>query len=616
MAEERKRYIGGGVSRERMAELTGARRSPGQGLSKSNDRGPVGGSPIKSFGAIPGPRNVRTGAMGMPTGGDVQMLEPQIRNPLLSASNFQLPQTSLELNQWIRYFDRFHPTVGNAIDMHATVPFSKFDLTGIQDTAVLRYYEDMANEMNLFRHILEISREYELMGEAFPFLIWDDEMGGWCDAMVLNPDYIEVHGVKIGGKKGLRYELALDNQVRQFIMSPDPLDQEIVSELDPAIIQAAQTGLNTPLDPFNFEHLMRPSSPYDTRGTSIVLGCLKDLLYEEQLREAQYAIAGGITRPREIWKLGTQGEWMPTEGDLNELRELLAASRYDPNFALVSHYGLSVDFVGAERRILPVAQEFQMINERILTRLYTSKAMTGGEGPTYQNSSVAMTVLDARYSWKRDFIIDYLERKVFLPVALENEFREPLSSAELEGGFRTKTKADRPPMIPKLKWLSKVNLTDRNQQMGYLVSLYQQGGLPLKMIADVFQMDYNEIVAWMKRERGTIADPAVSAAYKARVQAAAMAKGTAQGGGSPGGPTAPGGGGIANDADDVADEVKDNMEQDEKAVTQQVTKQQQVQQHEDSKSNVKPPKVGEHIRSVAEQAGPPRRSKHRVFRDR
>jgi len=60
---------------------------------------------------------------------------------------------------------------------------------------------------------------------------------------------------------------------------------------------------------------------------------------------------------------------------------LIKSFEYDPNAAIISHHGLNVDFIGAERRLLPVIPELQEVEKRILTRLYVSRAMTTGEGP-------------------------------------------------------------------------------------------------------------------------------------------------------------------------------------------------------------------------------------------
>jgi hypothetical protein len=874
MATGRRRFLKG--SKPPAVPSDAVRRPPGRTPAEKGD---IGGQMVQQglmlrSGTVPSPRRVMGAAVGT---GNVQYLEPQLRNPLLSPSNFQLPQTSLELNQWIRYFDRFHPTVGNAMDMHAQVPFSRFALTGIQDPEIIKFYEGMSDSMNLLRHIFEISREYELMGECFPFLIWDTEMNAWGDSLVLNPDYVEVHGVMMGGKDGLRYELVIDHELRQFVLSNDPLDQEIIADLDPSIVMAAQGQMNAPLDTFNLSHLARRASPYDTRGSSILLGCMKDLLYDEQLREAMYAVAGGIVRPREIWKLGTQGEWMPSDADLDDFRSLLAAAKYDPNFALVSHYGVAVENVDAQRRLLPLKAEWDEIDRRLLTRLYTNKAATTGEGPccddqtevltehgwklmadvadderlavcdlqgkmqyepfverivrdydgdlyyfdgprldmaltpnhlqlfldksgeervlpveempkdgvnlraviesyegdpdacdemvreveaivgkpvqkewllkflgffvsegwtawrvptrnyqisvsqktdqpwfeemdalmaecpwkvnvydrtgnmrvwvtcnkpltawirkltgpnsremripnclrmatpadirlfvdwivlgdgnirmhgknrdlryvtyttssqdlaadvhhlimllgkapfsvppkgknnpcwrvqwsedsdygrypsvkpqyvgvehyqgkvycfettsgyilvkrngvtcctsnTYANASVAMTILDARYASKRDWVIQHLKEKVFLPVALANDFIDK----------------DGDPIIPDFRWLSRVNLKDKQQQISYFMTLYQAGQLPFRALCDAMDLDYDEMLSWLKREKGTVADPAVSAAYRARVQNKLTQQ--LQGGG--------GGGEAGEDVAESVEEVFDEVEQD------------------------------------------------------
>jgi len=529
-----------------------------------------------------------------------EFLEPFIRNPLISATNFYLPQTTLELNAWIRYFDRFHPIVGNAIDMHATVPFSRFELVGITDPHVQRFYEDMADEIELFRRIIEISREYELIGEAFPFAYWSEEMNAFSNITVMNPDYIIIRGIKMLGSEGLRYEMMIDEELRQFVMSQDPLDWEIIQKIDPVLIRAAESGLNAPLDPFNLSHLARLGNPYDVRGTSIVLGCLKDLMYEEQLREAQYAIAGGIVRPREIWKLGIKDEYMPTDSDLMGLRELLRSAEYDPNFAIVSHHGLEVEFIGAERRLLPIHPELDDIENRILTRLYTSKAMTHGEGPTYANASVAMRVLDARYATKRDFLVDWVINHIFTPVALANEFYKP-SKRELAFRFRS-AQHDRELMVPDFRWLSLVNLIDRTQQIQYVAQLAQGSRMPMKIVCDMLQVDYQDALEWLKKETGTEFDLVFQETRKQKATAEARAKGINEGGGDPSAASGTGGGPgsqnlekkVEQDSEKDQKESIDDMEQ----VGKDIERQQQKAQPDQ-----RPPDVGKETKTFGLDPG-------------
>lgn len=530
------------------------------GGSRSIERSPVqaGGVPssLRKFGLL--------GGQGSNIHSRTNFLEPQIRDPLLSASNFYLPTDRVLMNAWIRYFDRFHPIVGNAIDMHATVPFSKFQLKDIDDPGVRRFYEDMVTETNLFRRILEISREFELLGEVFPFAYWDDEMNAFSDIVILNPDSVEVVGMYIAGEDTWRYELIPDPTVLAFLRSENPLDWEIVQELDPAIIRAAQTDTNAPLDPFNVSHLARRQSPYDDRGTSIIMGCIKDLLYEEQLLEAQYAITGGIVRPREIWKLGIPGEYMPTDKDLQDLRDLLGASEYDPNFAIISHHGLEVDFVGADRRILPIIPERKEIEARLLTRLYTNKAVTHGEGPTFANASVAMQFIAARYATKRDFITEWIRDAIFLPTSLANEFYKPLAQHQVEGAgpwIRTSNR-DRELVIPDFQWLSLVDLTDKGQKLQYAMQLGTQNRLPMKTILDLLQIDSSEVEFWLKQEEGTRLDAIYQSVRKMKEEAAARVEETSKLTGMPG---AGGGGDGDNPAEEITDDLRDQSEKDEQA---------------------------------------------------
>ena len=151
------------------------------------------GSPLVDMSGHPITKNVQPQLMaGMrKTAADNIQMPPEIRNPLLSAINFYLPYSQKVLNQWIRYYDRLHPMVGNCIDLHGSFPISKFELTlEHEDPSVLEVYENCVEEIDLFQRFLEMSREYELIGEIYPVLTWNDEYNFWDSLTLLNPDYI------------------------------------------------------------------------------------------------------------------------------------------------------------------------------------------------------------------------------------------------------------------------------------------------------------------------------------------------------------------------------------------------------------------------------------------
>ena len=162
------------------------------------------------------------------TGADIAFSSPEIQNPLLNPINFYLPYSSKILNQWIRYFDRFDPLVGNCIDLHGYFPISKFDLKLDEDDKEILYiYERCANEMDLFNRYLEMSREYELLGEMYPFLRWSDPLNHFDAMCLLNPDFIQVkmHLLALGMKPII--ELEPDELLKTLVNSNDPEDMEI-----------------------------------------------------------------------------------------------------------------------------------------------------------------------------------------------------------------------------------------------------------------------------------------------------------------------------------------------------------------------------------------------------
>lgn len=474
--------------------------------------------------------------------GRIQFTEPDMMGPLFDPINWFLPYTFKVLNRWIRYYDRFEPWIGNAIDMHAEVPLSRFTLTGINDAIIQREYEEVVDEISLYQHLLEITREYWLLGEVFPFAHWNEGWLAFDQLAVLNPDYVSINASPMVHGQMVQFEMEPDDATIAIVKSNEPRDLEIRDLLDPVVLEAVESGTNIPLDPFNVSHIARKASPYDLRGTSIILRCLKDLLYEDKLREAQMAIADRLITPLQVFKLGDpKGDWLPDQGQIDEMASLLAQGRDDPNFALVGHFGLQVEYIGATGKVLPVVPEFNFVRDRILAALFTNRAMMEGTGPTYANASVAFEILQLRYMALRGLIEVWVQQKMFRPIAEARQYYTPLTEAELEHGIRP-SNYDRTLVIPNINWLEKIRLLDDVQMKRFILQLRMKMDLPLKTVCDVFDLDYVEIKRSLASEIGTVADPMWRVAVSKSIASDWSRPGTGGGGG--GGGQAGGGGGM------------------------------------------------------------------------
>lgn len=447
------------------------------------------------------------GRMKVGGGANVAYNTPEIRNPLLNLVNFYLPYDRKTLNQWIRYYDRFHPMIGNAIDMHGEFPMSDFHFTELKDKEIIELFEEQKEKANMVEFCYDASREYELIGEVFAFWHFDSDLGMWTDYVVLNPDLLDVQEISWGSQRKQIFSYEPPIELKQLIHTQSDKTQEALDNIDPVVLEAVYNNQRIPLDEFNVTSLIRRASPYDSRGTSIVMRALKDLLYEDKLREVQYAIADQQITPIQLWKLGDPASgYMPTAADLSAFRSILMEGAHDPLFTIVSHAAVACDLIGFTGQLLPVIPEFEFVESRLLTALYTNKAMTSGEGPGLQAGAVvAMKVLQGRYQTKRDKMSRLMSRKLFGALSEHHGLYE-ITEAELSHRIR-RPKKDRKLIIPGIEWNFKLDLTDETQRVNFLMQLRQASDVPLKTLADILDLDYDVMKKSLKEEEGTVFDP-------------------------------------------------------------------------------------------------------------
>lgn len=417
--------------------------------------------------------------------------------------------------QWCRFYDTFHPLVGNAMDLHTQMPLSRFVLKGIKDKKVLRFFEQTLEQMDAFMLMYSQLREYWLIGENFTYLNWDEDMGTFTDGELLMPEYIEVRGhpfVRGETEGSYAYFLIPDEGIRAFINSPDESCQELKGKVPMEIRQAVEEEKNIRISNFNLMVLMRKQARYNPRGTSIILRCLKDLLYEDKLREAQYAIADRHVLPKEIWKIGNE-KFLPNKTKMKAFRNLIRDAEDQPKFTLVTHYAVNYEIQGATGKFPQLTTEFEWVENRILTALFTNKALTHGEGPTYANASIATRAMMMRYIPVRSQLEDVWKSKVFLPIAIEHGFYKT-TEAELSHRVRTR-KSERELTIPEFDWRWKSNLLDDQNVRDMIKGMVAEGQLPMKTLIDMLGMDYDSILEWRKREEGTVFDPLYAELRKA-----------------------------------------------------------------------------------------------------
>lgn len=318
----------------------------------------------------------------------VDRMAPRPFSPFYEETNLQMPRERPEQTAWARHYYDSDPLIGNCIDLHSTYPLSSFGVK-CESPEIEKFFNKMLEKLNFNDLIYSIAREYYIIGEVFPLCQLDEDTGEWSEVLIQNPDFMDV-------KKHVLttavISLKPDVELQRIITSTDPDSIALREQLDPEIVQYVMAGKNIPLPAHLVSHIARKSFPYNVRGTSILTRVFKDLAYRDILREAQWTIASNHVTPLKIVKVGmADGSYRPGTDELLAVREMLEQATYDTNFTIVTHMGFEVSYVGATGQILPLDSEFEHIEDRILTGLFTSKAFTHGEGPCHSVDTEVLT---------------------------------------------------------------------------------------------------------------------------------------------------------------------------------------------------------------------------------
>jgi predicted transcriptional regulator YheO len=447
---------------------------------------------------------------------DMSTFSPEIRNPTLSSDQFFMPQfisvdgsPNRELNSWFRHYARWHPLVKNLIQLHSSLPISRFGLVGVTDKKILQFFEDNSDELDILTVIMDALKEYFTVGEVQPFAKWDKNQGKFTDLKLLDTDYINVTShYMLNSKDGEipeLYEYIPDEYLKALVRTDNPFEQELLEDnLDDELRYAIENNFTLILDPFCTTMIRDKHTPRDLRGTSMLNSILKILMLDDKLREQAYASAQQNINPIRLWKIGNEN-FLPDDAMLEGMKNLILQAQYDPQLNLVTHPFVELDIQGATGKVDKMKDDYEYIEKQILTGLWSSKAFVHSDGITLNSSTVAMRMLMGRYLPIRAMFENYFYRKIFLPTALEQDFYKPLTQAQSQHGIRPSNK-DRELVYPLFDWRHKQSLMDDQSVRSMLISLRDKSQMPMKVICDSLDLDYNYVKTWLEKETNTVFD--------------------------------------------------------------------------------------------------------------
>ncbi len=338
-------------------------------------------------------------------------------DPMFDPILFLFPKDRLdEINKRLRHYYETNPIVGSAIDLHVSVPITDFSLE-CANQKNQNYWNDWKDRIGLMEYLRAMIHDYWLLGESFLVPIWDMYNYEISHFNQYPPENIDIIQTYVTPKK--MFLLKPDPKLKEKLKSASEFDQRILAMMDPDFVEALKR--NKPYflgDSDKVIYLARTTTKYRSRGISILSRCLKDLLYIDKLRLLQLTFADRHLFPMKIFKLGSaQHGWIPSKSQFIKLQNLLAQNASDPNFSLLWHFGLEVEYVGTKDKIANLIPEFEFAYKNIMAGLFVNEELIHGGVSATVRDNTHMRVLMQRYNEIREKIERVLILHVFLPVA-------------------------------------------------------------------------------------------------------------------------------------------------------------------------------------------------------
>lgn len=308
------------------------------------------------------------------------------------------PEELKKLRQWCRDVYRTHPVVGSVIDI-----YSQFPLLGMEfvckDPKIRDFYTDLFMDedgLNYGEYLIDVSREYHVVGEAWPLGSFNDTLGVWDQEELLEPDDIDV--IASPFLREPRFEMKLPPTLRKIIMDRSPKwEFEQLMRAYPELAHFTHEEARLPVSSILLKQIKHKLDTFHPRGIPRMYRAFRSIMQEEMLNAAQDAVADRLYTPLLLARLGasatdlgTTQPWIPTATDLEDFEEALDAAMAGDFRVLVHHFALELESVFGREIMPPFNDDFDRLTEKILQVWGMSQTMLSGagQGETYAADAI------------------------------------------------------------------------------------------------------------------------------------------------------------------------------------------------------------------------------------
>lgn len=365
-----------------------------------------------------------------------------------------IPRDASGLDEMFRLMYHRDAIAGPVVDLISDLIWTDYDLTGIEDPAIRKVYEDCLSTIDIMEVLPHLTREFLVLGRTVSSMVFDKSRGIFNDLTSYDPSFLRLTPIPIRGMDPM-IDLIPGPGLRAFVESKDARAIDARKMLPDAFIQAIKAGGNQgvsnsasnfgirqdhhsqgsagiPLDPVNTLFLARRVFNYDYIGTSLYTRLITFWALEKALINA--TVTSARRRSRSILHIsaGLDNLWEPSVEELDNIAGMFISADEDPVGAVVvTRNGVSANEVRQGSDFYKWSDEWQMLSEGKMRALGVNEALLSGDS-TYNNQDAArMFFMEKAQALRNHITQRVLYKRVFPLLARVNGFRKK-SKADLD----------------------------------------------------------------------------------------------------------------------------------------------------------------------------------------
>lgn len=386
------------------------------------------------------------------------------------------------------------PVGGSAVDLMSSLPFSDFNLGGLDDPKIASVFEENVERLGVKTLIPEMSVDYLVLGQHCHSLLYNKDRKMFVDVMPYAPENLQVQTLPFYSQDPI-INVSFPEQYKAVLQSGSKRINHLRSLVGNEIFSKIAGG-NLELDPLSTVYIPRKTFSDTDQGVSYFRRLLPIYLIEKNLHRGTLVESARRQRGIMHLTLGEGDEWIPSPDDMNFITELFMNADTDPLGAIVTtRSGVAVEEIRQGGDFWKVTDFADSVLPTKLRALGISEAFLSGDA-NYNVADNSMTVFVEMLRSYRDMMTrKFLYEKVFPLISMINGYAinakgkvirkeglmDTITSPE-EALFRLNDGSKL--LIPTVEWSKQLKPEGDSQYMEMLNQMTEKGvPIPIRVMA-------------------------------------------------------------------------------------------------------------------------------------